>query len=253
MIKAFIVDDESLAREGIRLMLKKEADVEVVGEAADGPGAMRSIARLNPDVLFLDVKVPGLDGFEILDRLNQPTAPLVIFTTAYERYAVKAFEAHAIDYLLKPIRAQRLREAVQRARTELAKEVKPAATDAPAAAPVRPPTALALKPPSLRRMVVKDRDRFLLLKVSEVDWIQSAANYVQLNAHGRCYLVRMTMNEIEAQLEGMNFARIHRSTIINVDRLAEIRPSPHGDFQVVLENGTALRLSRVYRDQLLPR
>jgi two-component system, LytTR family, response regulator len=243
MITAFIVDDEKLAREGIRLMLKKEVDVEVVGEAADGPSAMRAISKLTPQLLFLDVKVPGLDGFEILERCNRGHAPLVIFTTAYERYAVKAFDAHAVDYLLKPIRAQRLREAVQRARVELTKE--PPAHDS--AQPI------LSKPPNLRRLVVKDRDRFLLLKAADVDWIQSAANYVQLHANGRCYLVRMTMNEIETQLEGLSFARIHRSTIVNVDRLTEIRPSPHGDFQVVLENGTALRLSRAYRDHLLPR
>ncbi|MEO8070774.1 MAG: response regulator, partial [Acidobacteriota bacterium] len=135
MIKAFIVDDEKLAREGIRLMLKKEADVEVIGEAADGPGAMRSISRLTPDLLFLDVKVPGLDGFEILGKLDAQSLPLVIFTTAYERYAVKAFEAHAIDYLLKPIRAERLRDAVQRARTELAKEIPASPPEPVAAAP----------------------------------------------------------------------------------------------------------------------
>lgn len=244
MITAFIVDDEKLAREGIRLMLKKEVDVDVVGEAADGLSAMKSISKTTPDLLFLDVKVPGLDGFEILDRCQRGPTPLVIFTTAYEKYAVKAFEAHAVDYLLKPIRAQRLREAVQRARVELAKE--------PSTGPEPAPSTVS-KPPTLRRLVVRDRDRYLLLKASEVDWIQSAANYVQLHAHGRCYLVRMTMNEIEMQLEGLSFARIHRSTIVNIDRLTEIRPSPHGDFQVVLDNGTTLRLSRAYRDHLLPR
>ena len=244
MITAFIVDDEKLAREGIRLMLKKEVDVEVVGEAADGQSAMKAISKLTPDLLFLDVKVPGLDGFEILARCHRGHTPLVIFTTAYERYAVKAFDAHAVDYLLKPIKAQRLREAVQRARVELSKE--PTSGHEPAQSTVS-------KPPNLRRLVVWDRDRFLLLKAEEVDWIQSAANYVQLHAHGRCYLVRMTMNEIETQLEGLSFARIHRSTIVNIDRLTEIRPSPHGDFQVVLDNGTALRLSRAYRDHLLPR
>jgi two-component system, LytTR family, response regulator len=243
MITAIIVDDEKLAREGIRLMLKKEVDVEVVGEAADGPSAMKSISKMTPDLLFLDVKVPGLDGFEILDRCRRGPTPLVIFTTAYEKYAVKAFEAHAIDYLLKPIGAPRLREAVQRARVELSKE--------PSAGHEPPPQTS--KPVSLRRLIVRDRDRYLLLKTSEVDWIQSAANYVQLHAHGRCYLVRMTMNEIETQLEGLSFARIHRSTIVNIDRLTEIRPSPHGDFQVVLDNGTMLRLSRAYRDHLLPR
>jgi two-component system, LytTR family, response regulator len=244
MITAFIVDDEKLAREGIRLMLKKEVDVDVVGEAADGPSAMKSISKTTPDLLFLDVKVPGLDGFEILDRCQRGPTPLVIFTTAYEKYAVKAFDAHAVDYLLKPIRAQRLREAVQRARVELAKEPPPVPDSAP---------ATFSKSPTLRRLVVRDRDRYLLLKATEVDWIQSAANYVQLHAHGRCYLVRMTMNEIETQLEGLSFARIHRSTIVNIDRLTEIRPSPHGDFQVVLDNGTTLRLSRAYRDHLLPR
>jgi len=235
MIKALIVDDEKLAREGIRLMLSRETDVEIVGESPDGANAMRMIARLAPDLLFLDVRVPGLDGFELLERLPHHTAPLVVFTTAYEQYAVKAFEARAVDYLLKPIRPDRLRDAVQRARTELGRE-------APAGGS-----------PTLGRLVVKDRDRYLLLKAADVDWIQSAANYVQLYAHGKCYLLRVTMHDLERQLRGLNFARIHRSTIVNVDRLSEIRPSPHGDFQVILNNGTSLRLSRAYRDQLLPR
>lgn len=249
MIKAFIVDDEKLAREGIRMMLSRETDVEVVGESPDGTSAMRMISRLSPDLLFLDVRVPGLDGFELLERLQHAAVPLVIFTTAYEKYAVKAFEARAVDYLLKPIRPDRLRDAVQRARSELERETQSggAGTGAAAALPS------ALRPPTLGRLVVKDRDRYLLLKAADVDWIQSAANYVQLHAHGKSYLLRVTMNELEQQLRGLNFARIHRSTIVNVDRLSEIRPSPHGDFQVILDNGTSLRLSRAYRDQLLPR
>lgn len=249
MIKAFIVDDERLAREGIRMMLSKETDVEVVGEAPDGTTAMRMITRLSPDLLFLDVRVPGLDGFEILERLPHQTAPLVVFTTAYEQYAVKAFEARAVDYLLKPIRADRLRDAVQRARIEFERETF-AGPPASGASPTPPPS---LRPPTLGRLVVKDRDRYLLLKAADVDWIQSAANYVELHAHGKSYLLRVTMNDVEQQLRGLNFARIHRSTIVNVDRLSEIRPSAHGDFQVILDNGTSLRLSRAYRDQLLPR
>lgn len=252
MIRALIVDDEKLAREGIRMMLAKESDVDIVGESPDGTSAMRMITRLSPDLLFLDVRVPGLDGFEILERLQQASVPLVIFTTAYDKYAVKAFEARAVDYLLKPISPARLRDAVQRARSELERD-----------SPLPGPTSLSVNPapaatphhhpPTLGRLVVKDRDRYLLLKASDVDWIQSAANYVQLHARGRSYMLRVTMNDLEHQLRGLNFARIHRSTIVNVDRLSEIRPSPHGDFHVILDNGTSLRLSRAYRDHLLPR
>lgn len=243
MLKALIVDDEELARDGIRMMLDKEGDVEVVGEAADGPTATEAIARLSPDIIFLDVRMPGFDGFGVLDRVTGTHHPQVIFVTAYDQYAVKAFEANAVDYLLKPINSHRLSDAVKRARLSLAQRSGHA----------EPIEARPIGFSDMRRtIVVKDRDRFLVVKTNEVDWFESAANYVELHVHRRSFLVRITMNELQAQLKGTSFVRIHRSTIVNLERVTEIRPSPHGDFQVHLQDGHVLRLSRAYRDQLLP-
>jgi len=243
MIRALIIDDEALAREGIRMLLAREADIEVVGEAADGPSATAAIAKLLPDLIFLDVRMPGFDGFELLDRLRGTHHPQVIFVTAYDQYAVRAFEENALDYLLKPISGRRLEDALRRERANLAKE-----SAIPQGGEVR---ALGMSA-SKNTIVVKDRDRFLVVKTSDIDWFESAANYVEVHVQRRAFLVRMTMNELQSDLRGTSFVRIHRSTIVNLDRVKEIRPSPHGDFQVHLHDGHVLRLSRAYRDHLLP-
>lgn len=242
MLKALIVDDEDLAREGIRLMLQREPDIEVVGEAADGPSASEAIARLSPDVIFLDVRMPGYDGFTVVNHIGAGSHARVIFLTAYDQYAVRAFEANALDYLLKPVNSERLASALRRVKAQIASRTEP-----------EPLESRASGPSDFRRIiVVKDRDRFVVVRTSDVDWFESAANYVELHVNRRSFLVRITMNELQAQLKGTSFVRIHRSTIVNLDRVTEIKPSPHGDFQVHLQNGQVLRLSRAYRDQLLP-
>jgi two-component system LytT family response regulator len=239
MIRALIADDEPLAREGIRVMLADLADIDVVGEAADGVEAVAAIENLAPDLLFLDVQMPGIDGFEVLRRL--PAAvPAVVLVTAYDRHAVKAFEAQALDFLLKPISTTRFGEVIGRVRRSLAQTAEPRLSRA-----VSPPAHLP-------RFPVKDRERFLLLKPEEVEWIHSAANYAELHARGRSFLVRMTMSELEERLDPARFVRIHRTTIVNIDRVSEIQPEHHGEFQVVLQDGAKLRLSRRYRDRLLP-
>jgi two-component system LytT family response regulator len=239
MIRALIADDEPLAREGIRARLADQPDIDVVGEAADGVEAVEAIAKLSPDLLFLDVQMPGIDGFEVLRRLRV-AVPAVVLVTAYDRHAVKAFEAQALDFLLKPINNARFVEVLGRVRRSLASPAQPR--------PPRPESSSA----HLTRFPVKDRERFLLLKPEEVDWIHSAANYAELHARGRSFLVRMTMSELEERLDPAQFVLIHRSTIVNVDRVTEIQPEYHGEFQVVLQDGTRLRLSRRYRDRLLP-
>jgi two-component system, LytTR family, response regulator len=240
MITTLIVDDERLAREGIRIALKPEADVKIVGEAADGPSALKAIVKLAPDLAFLDIRMPGLSGFEVLDRVTQSGArlPIIVFVTAFDQYAVRAFETHALDYLLKPVEPKRVLAAVQRARAELARE---GLGDTP------------VKTDYLERVAVRERDRFVLIKMHEVDWIESAANYLQLHARSRSYMLRMTIGELEERLDTQRFVRIHRSTIVNIDRLVEVRPSHHGDFNVILNDGTILRMSRGFRDNLLPR
>ncbi|MGD9902858.1 MAG: LytR/AlgR family response regulator transcription factor [Vicinamibacterales bacterium] len=242
MIRTLIADDEPLAREGIRARLVDKADFDVVGEASDGLEVIDAVTAMTPDLLFLDVQMPGIDGFDALGRLPPASMPAVVLVTAYDRYAVKAFEARALDFLLKPIDTARFGEVLDRVRHSLA---------TPSAEP-RGGLAPPMPHPPLTRFPVKDRDHFILLKPEEVDWVHSAGNYAELHARGRTFLVRMTMGELEVRLDPGRFVRIHRSTIVNLDRIAEIHAQDHGEFQVLIEDGTRLRLSRRYRDRLLP-
>jgi two-component system, LytTR family, response regulator len=237
MIRTLIVDDAPLVREGIRLLLEPEKDIEVLGEAADGPAAVAAITQLRPDLMFLDVQMPNLDGFEVLERAASPTCA-VIFVTAYDDYALRAFEANAVGYLLKPITPKLFQSALQRARQLLSAGsmgdgVKPGARPLP-------------------RLVAKDHGRFVLLRPEEVDWITSAGDYVEFHTRGRTFLVRQPISELEEILDPHTFVRIHRTTIVNVDRIQEIEPLAQGDFSVKLAGGTLLRLSRSYRTRLLP-
>lgn len=267
-IRTVIVDDEPLAREGLRVRLTREPDIEIVGEANDGVSAVEAIEGLTPDLVFLDVQMPGVPaqreavgrrtgragdsktcGFDVLDRVSDTHLPIVIFVTAYDQYAIKAFDVHALDYLLKPFSDARFAQALERARRALLSDADRDADRRVAAllsaqAEVRPKAYLT-------RLPVKDRDRFLLLRVEEIDWVEAAQNYVQIHARKHEYLVRGTMADLEAQLDPVRFARIHRSTLVNLDRIREIRPAWHGDFDVELEDGTQLKLSRHYRDRLL--
>ena len=267
-IRTLIVDDEPLAREGLRVRLSREPDIEIVGEANDGESAVEAIEGLTPDLVFLDVQMPGLPaprdadgkrmglagdpkacGFDVLDRVSATHLPIVVFVTAYDQYAIKAFDVHALDYLLKPFSDARFAQALERARRAVLSDTDRDADRRVAA--LLSAQAEARQKSYLARLPVKDRDRFLLLRVEEIDWIEAAQNYVQIHARKREYLVRGTMNDLEAQLEPVRFARIHRSTLVNLDRIREIRPAWHGDFDVVLDDGTQLKLSRHYRDRLL--
>jgi two-component system LytT family response regulator len=274
VIATLIVDDEPLARETVRLRLEREGDVRIVGEARDGPEAVETIRRLAPDLVVLDIQMPGLDGFEVLDRVRPHHLPTVIFVTAYDRFAIRAFEVHALDYLLKPFTAERLRQALEHVRRELARDSATAmreqmaalldarAATAPssasgtalAATPVSAPLAA---PPAdgdyALRLTVRDGERFVVVRTDDVDWFEAAANYVRVHSGGKVFTVRGTMGALESRLDPRRFARVHRSTIVNIDRVREIRPEWHGDFDVVLTDGTTLRLSRSYRHTLLGR
>jgi two-component system LytT family response regulator len=261
MIRAFIVDDAPLAREGIRVRLQDHEDMEIVGEAGDGPAAVEAIRHLLPHLLFLDVQMPGYNGFEVLKRIGSACLPLVIFTTAYETYAVKAFDAHAVDYLLKPIDGTRFQEAIRRARAALScdSDLERAHHRMADLLQSHDQQSGVLRDGSaqndrrfLTRFAVRDGDRFILLKTEDVNWIKSAGDYVELQARERSSLVRMTMSELEQKLDPRQFVRIHRSAIINLDSVDEIRPQDHGDYKVVLRDTTVLRLSRSYRERLLP-
>jgi two-component system LytT family response regulator len=257
VIRTLIVDDEELARANIRLRLEGEADVEIVGEAGDGFSAMRAIQKLSPDLMFLDVRMPRRGGFEILERMRAKQRPLVVFVTAYDQYAAKAFDTHAVDYLLKPISQSRFQEALRRVRSEISRSdesrEEPADDQGHAAEPPHRAGDHISPASPLRRLAVKVGDRFRLLKPEDIDWVESAANYVRLHVRDSSFLLRMTMDELEEKLDRQQFTRIHRSRIVNADRIIEISPTLNGDFDVLLRDRTTLRLSRAYRDRLLPR
>lgn len=232
-LSAVVVDDEPLGRRGIvaRLARSARVPVRVVAECADGLAAVEAVSRWKPDILFLDVRMPGLDGFGVLDALGPEVRPHVVFVTAHERHAVEAFRVRALDYLLKPIDDVRFAEALDRAFEASAK--------APSSRPV-PPGSPA---PGFR---VRVNGRIRLLRPSEVDWIQAEGDYLCLHALGREFLVRETMSAAERRLDG-RFLRIHRSTIVNVGRVRELLSCDNGDFRVFLEGGQELRLARTRR------
>ena len=248
MIRTLIADDEPLAREGLRIQLGAERDIEIVGEAADGPATVEATCRLQPDLLFLDVQMPGMTGFEAVEQLARHHLPRIVFITAHDRYAIKAFDIHAIDYLLKPVSHARLQDALERVRRDL---------DAGGESAQRMAALLQSgerKDRSDRtHWAVKDGDRFLLLKAEEVDWIEASANYIRFHARGRDFLMRGTLAALVNTLDPARFARIHRSAVVNLDRVQEIRREWHGDYEVILTTGQKLRLGRQYRAGLLGR
>jgi two-component system, LytTR family, response regulator len=254
-IRAVIVDDEPLAREGMRLLLRAVPDVDVIGEAGDGAGAIRTIGALGPDLVLLDVQMPGLNGFDVVEQVSSEHLPLIVFVTAYDEYALRAFQVHAFDYLLKPVNPARLAEAMARVRLDLARggpararvmEVVDSVRLAQDGRPIE-------RTRYTTRFAVRDRDRYLLVRTADVEWVDAAANYVRLNSRGHGFLLRMTLAEMERRLDPAQFARIHRSTIVNTSRVREIKPDAHGDYEVVLVDGRTLRMSRSFRERLLGR
>ena len=257
-IKAVIVDDEALARDAIRLRLKGEPDIEVVREAADGADAVDLLRKIHPDLLFLDVQMPVMDGFEVIEHVPSEHLPIVVFVTAYDQYALKAFETHALDYLLKPFTASRFHAAIDRARLEVAKSGDRGThqrlvelLEERRRARARPAERDGTGQGYLTRLAVKRNQRIALVGAADIDWIESSGNYAHLHAHGASHVVRMTMGELERRLDPARFARIHRSTIVQIDRIQDIIAAWHGDFDVTLRDGTVLRLSRNYRDRVL--
>lgn len=259
-IRTLIVDDEPLARKGIRVWLKPEQDIDIIGEATDGEEAVESIQKLKPDLLFLDVRMPRMDGFEVLQAVASVHMPLTIFVTAYDSYAIRAFEVNAVDYLLKPISPARLSAALQRARHEFAVRNELEASQSKLLkllqsvgrdTGLQQPPAGGTNWPFSQRFVVRDRDKFVIVATDEIDWIESAANYVELHLGKKLFLLRETMRTLETRLDPNQFVRIHRSTIVNISRIKEITREWTGDFEVMLHDGTKLRMSRSYQDRLL--
>jgi two-component system LytT family response regulator len=259
-IRTLIADDEPLARKGIRVRLEPEQDISIVGEATDGEEAVESIQALKPDLVFLDVQMPGIDGFQVLERVSQVHMPLTIFITAYDSYAMRAFEVHAVDYLQKPVSPIRLNAALQRVRHELLLRDELEASQnrllrllefvgrdnaSPQLRGGNPESQFS------RRFVVRDREKFVIVSAEDIEWIESAANYVELHSGKKVFLVRETMRTLETRLDPNQFVRIHRSTIVNISRIKEITREWTGDFEVLLYDGTKLRMSRSYQNRLL--
>jgi two-component system, LytTR family, response regulator len=245
-IRVLIVDDEPLARERITGMLKGDSDIEIIGTCANGRDAVSAIQKQSPDLVFLDIQMPEMDGFEVLQKIPPESMPLVIFVTAYDKYALRAFEVFALDYLLKPFDRERFQKALTRVKSEVfhrsesdfQQQVLALLED------------LKIRPQSLTRMAVKSGGRIFFLRADEIDWVEAEGNYVRLHVGKESYLLRETIGALEEQLDRRKFLRIHRSTIVNIDRIQELQPWFHGEFRVILRNGTALMLSRTHREKL---
>jgi len=243
-MRVLIADDEPLACERLRTLLTAERDVELVGEFHDGSSAAEAIRKFAPDLVFLDVQMPEMDGFAMLESLTTP--PAVIFVTAFDQFAIRAFEVCALDYLLKPFDRERFSKALARGRAECDRR---SASDLGARLQSLL-TELQGRKQRIDRLVVRSGGRVLFLRVDELDWIESAGNYVKLHAGAEEYLYRETMSRMEASLDPSRFARIHRSTIVNVERVKELHPMFRGDFTVILRDGRRLTLAKAYRDRL---
>jgi two-component system LytT family response regulator len=248
MIRALIVDDEPLARARIRRFLATEKDVEIVGESGDGRAAVADVKRLKPDLMFLDIQLPEAAGFQVVEELASEQMPVVIFVTAYDRYAIQAFDVHAIDYLLKPYTRDRFSRAVDRARKQLSNASR---SDFDQRLMSLLEHAAGGETRHLQRLMIKSSGRIYFIKADEVDWIGAEGNYVNLHVGRDTHLLRETMSHLATKLDPEKFVRIHRSTIVNVDRVKELQPLFSGDYVAILRDGTQLNLSRAYREKSL--
>ena len=245
-IRALIVDDEKLAREKVERLLDQESDIDVIGKCANGLEAIAFIEERQPDLVFLDIEMPGIGGFEVLQNLSPDVLPVFIFVTAYSEYAVNAFEVNALDYLLKPFDRERLVSAVGRVRVQLKSSI-----DIDREKRIESLLEnLGAEKEFPERLVVKNAGRMLLIKTKQIDWIEAAGNYVKLHIGQSAYMLRETMKKLENKLNPEKFVRIHRSTLVNIDRIAELHPLFSGDYSVVLEDKTELAMSRNYQRRL---
>jgi two-component system LytT family response regulator len=251
-MRVAIVDDEPVAREGLRMWLATEPDTAIVGEAGSPAEAVEMVLRERPDLLLLDVQMPEGDGFDVLEAIGAEHLPEVIFVTAHERHALRAFDAAALDFLLKPVGEERFRRALARARAELSRGETREGPARLSALLDHVHAARAGGARRIERFAVRTRDRFVIVPAREVRWISAAANYAELHVAGGTHLVRATLAELEAGLDPAVFARIHRGTIVRLDCVREVIPAAHGDCDVVLADGAVLKLSRRFRSRLLP-
>jgi two-component system LytT family response regulator len=246
-IRTLIVDDEPLARERVKRFLRDEKDIAVIGECGNGADAVKSIRSEHPDLVFLDIQMPEKNGFEVIRSLEGKQLPTVVFVTAYDQYALQAFDVHALDYLLKPFNRDRFQRAVDRARDQI-EDRRRGDLDERLTSLIE---NLRSEKKYLDRLVVKTVGRVFFLKADEIDWIEAAGNYVKLHVGRESHMIRETMNGIETKLDPEKFIRIHRSTVVHIDRIKELHPMFSGDYAVMLRDGTELALSRNYRERFL--
>jgi two-component system LytT family response regulator len=243
-IRVLIVDDEPPARARLRRLLAGHRDVQIAGECSDGASAVQTIESASPDLVLLDIQMPELDGFDVLQALEMARLPEIIFVSAFDQYALRAFRAHALDYVLKPVESDRLEEALAHARLRLADRQ---ATSGALTGLLR---ELSTDRPRLSRIPVRSEGKVRVIDLAEVDWIGAADNYVALHCGSREFLVRDTIARIEQRLDPSHFVRIHRSTIVRIDRINELVPDGHGDFEVRLKDGAMLTMSRTFRPRI---
>jgi two-component system LytT family response regulator len=245
-IRTVIVDDEELARDRIQTLLELQPDVEVVGVCTDGPSAVEMIDRTQPDLVFLDVQMPGMDGFEVVENLERTKMPAVVFVTAHDAHALRAFEIHALDFLLKPFDQTRFEKALERARGQLSQSTGPVLDS-------RLVTLLEELHEERKyseRLIVKSSGRVFFVRTEEIDWVEASGNYVKIHTKSDAHLLRESMKNMEAKLDPKTFVRIHRSAIVNIDHIKELEPWFHGEYIVIMRDGTRLTASRVFSDRL---
>jgi len=247
-IRALIVDDEPLARQRIRLLASDEPGLEFIGECANGQDALAAIHQNPPDLLFLDVQMPEMDGFQLLERLPRERLPVVIFTTAYDQHAVRAFEAHALDYLLKPFKPERIKAAIARAREHLANRQASIAAHGLLDLLAERQSSTPAATQYLTKMTVKTEDKVIVLKTLEIESIESAGNYIAVHSGKEAHIMRDTLNALETQLDPEKFLRISRSAIVNLEHIKEIQPMFKGEHIIVLKSGKRLAMTRSLRD-----
>lgn len=256
--RVIIVDDEPHAREGIKIRLQDFPEIDVVGECSSGKEAVNAIVELKPDIIFLDIQMPEMNGFEVLQNLSTDFMPIIIFVTAFDKYALKAFEHHALDYLLKPVSEERFKATLKYALSEVSHRSLETYTSKLKSV-VNEYLKLVDKEPEanqvdyvsnkniLSRLMIKTKDQISIISVEEIDWIESAGDYVYIHSDRKKYLIRDTLTALEQKMNAQKFARIHRSSIVNIDKIKSMRQNEHGDFDVFLNYGTKLKLSRTYR------
>ena len=245
-LTTLIVDDEPLAREGLRALLLKDAGIATIREARDGREAIREIRETNPDLVFLDVQMPETDGFAVVREIGAERMPAVVFVTAHDQYAIQAFEFNALDYLLKPVIEERFFRALARAKSRI-RENEAAARNQQIIGLLE---NLSSPRQYVKRMAVRSVDKTLFVNVDDVDWIEAGENYAQLHVGRSTHLLRVTMNDLEKSLDPEVFVRVHRSIIVNVNRVVTLQPAAHGEYVITLRDGARLQSSRTYSDRL---